>query len=246
MKKSIVLTLLFVLAASPAFAGHRDADLKLSVFQNQAFTMTLNGLHYTRPDNAFILRDLTPGRQYLEVRSACGTRVLFRGNIYLDPATQVKAKIDQRGRFVVKEKLAKGGPAAYPVGVCGTPPTVPGGGGIIVTGGNQPYGVYSGHPGNNSGYYAPMSAGAFHSLLRSLDAQHFDNARLAIAQDAFNRHVFTSQQLRKIVSEMRFETARLEAAKLGYNSLVDPHKVHLVTNEFRFAATTSAFYAWIS
>jgi hypothetical protein len=243
MKKTVTLLTLLVLAASSAFAGHRDADLRLSVFQNRAFTMTLNGLHYTRPDNAFVLRDLEPGRHWLEVRSANGRQVLYRGHIVLQPGTQVKARIDQRGRYVVKEVLAKATPVYGPApGTCGTPT------GVIHPAGPQPYGVYTAHPAGG-GYVihnAPaMGGAAFDALLRSLDAQRFDDARLAIARDVLSRHALTSTQLRRVLLEFSFDGSRLEAAKLGYPSLVDPQNVHVITDAFRFSSTTTAFYAWI-
>jgi hypothetical protein len=256
MKRSVFLSLLLLLAASSAFAGYRHADLKLSVAQNQAFTMTLSGLHYYRADRSFVLRDLEPGRHWLEVRSACGTRVLYRGHIFLQPSTQVKAKIDNRGRYVVREVLTKAHPASGPVGVCGTPNTGS-------HGGNQPFGVYNGHPagaGGNSGviyngngytinnhpHVLPVMGNlAFDALLRSLDAQRFDDARVAIANQAFQNNRFTALQLRAIMLEMRFERNRLEVAKLGYNSLVDPRNIHVVTDAFRFSSSTTDLYAWI-
>lgn len=247
MKKSVFLSLLLFLTASSAFAGYRHADFKLSVAQNQAFTMTLSGRHYTRPDQAFVLTDLEPGRHWLEVRSANGRRVLYRGHIFLQPSSQTKAKIDQRGRYVVKQVLAKAHPATGPnVGNCGTVSVHPGNG-------NQPYGVYTAHPSggngytiNNGSYGLPMMGNAgFDALLRSLDAQRFDEARVSIANQAFRNHRFSAMQLRAIMLEMRFENNRLEVAKLGYHSLIDQQNIHVVTDAFRFSSSTTALYAWI-
>ncbi len=246
--KKVLFSLLLLLASSSAFAGYRHADLKLSVAETSAFTMTISGRHYTRPDHAFVLTDLEPGRHWLEVRSANGRRVLYRGMIVLQPATQTKAKIDNRGRYVVKEVLAKAQPVHNPViGSCGT-------GTVYNGGGNQPYGVYTGHPSNGGTGYTinnhphalpVMGSRGFDALLRSLDAQRFDEARVAIAEQAFRNNRFTAMQLRAIMLEMRFESNRLEVAKLGYQSLVDPRNIHVVTDAFRFSSSTTELYAWI-
>ena len=249
MKKMLFTLVLFVLSSAATFAGQRNSDLKLTVFQNQSFLLNLDGYRYSRPADQVILRDLDPGRHYLEVFSACGTRTLFRGYINLQPSSQIKARIDARGQFVISHIVLKqngysyGPPAQGTViytghgvgavsspGTCGTP--------------NQPFGYYTGQPAGSSAMIL-MPANAFKILIRTLEDQRFEESRLAIARDALRRNAFTALQLREMVYTMSFEESRLEVARLGYPSLVDPQNVYLVTEAFRFSGTTNELYAWI-
>jgi hypothetical protein len=165
----------------------------------------------------------------------------------------IKARIDHRGQFVVSHIIRKGhqhsdfgpvgpgtviyagGGGAYVpngpvIGECGTPP--------------QPFGYYSGGPA-----VAPamvlMHSSAFNSLLRSIEAQRFDENRLAMIRDALSRNAFSSLQLRDMMCTLDFEANRLEAAKFGYHSLIDPQNIHLVTDAFRFSGSTAELYAYI-
>ncbi len=243
--------MLLVLSAAATFAGHRDSDLKITVYQNQYFIMNLDGYRYTRPAEQVVLRDLNPGRHFLEVFSACGTRSLFRGFIHVQPSSQIKARIDQRGQFVISAIVLKHpgvcyepagpgtviyndyqgiGPVSPVIGGCGTP--------------SEPFGYYTGHAvGVPALTMIPRPA--FEALIRTLEDQRFDENRLLIAREALSRHAFSAVQLREILYTMNFEASRLDVAKLGYSALVDPQNIYLVTEAFRFSGTTAELYAWI-
>jgi len=252
MKKLLITLVLSVFSAAAVFAGHKDSDLKITVHQNQPFILNLDGYRLTRPADQVILRDLEPGRHFLEVFSPSGRHILYRGYINVQPASMIKARIDHRGQFVVSHVIRKGyqntsfglegpGTVIYTgggvyvpngpvIGECGTPP--------------QPYGYYSGGPA-----VAPapmvMHSSSFNSLLRSIEAQRFDENRLAMIQDALSRNAFTALQLRDLMCTLDFEANRLQAAKFGYSSLVDPQNIHLVTDAFRFSGSTAELYACI-
>ncbi len=268
MKKTLFTLVLCVLSASASFAGQRNSDLKLSVFQQQYFLINLDGYRFNRPADEVIIRDLNPGRHYLEVMSACGTQTLFRGNIQVQPNSQIKARVDQRGHFVITHigrrnhhnSLGAVGPGTMVFSMNSlhnpgwvnngylvhtpAPYVSPGLGGMP----GQPFGYYTGQAaGYAPGYAAlpPMSSGAFQSLMRSLQAQRFDDNRLAMARDAMSRNAFTALQIRDVLYTMSFEASRLEVAKMGYATMVDPHNVHLLTDAFRFSSSTSDLYAYI-
>ncbi|MBI1193534.1 MAG: DUF4476 domain-containing protein [Bacteroidetes bacterium] len=255
MKKLLITLVLSVFSAAAVFAGHRDSDLKITVHQNQHFILNLDGYRLTRPADQVILRDLEPGRHFLEVFSPSGRHTLYRGYINVQPSSMIKAKIDHRGQFVVSHIIRKGNqnnsfgpvgpgtviytgggvyvPNTGPViGECGTPP--------------QPFGYYS---GGLAAAPAPalmvMHSASFNSLLRSIEAQRFDENRLAMIRDALSRNAFTALQLRDMMYTLDFEANRLQAAKFGYHSLVDPQNIHLVTDAFRFSGSTAELYAYI-
>jgi|GEM_PF-573895 len=256
MKKFLITLVLFVFSAAAVFAGHRDSDLKLTVFQNQYFILNLDGYRLTRPADQVILRDLEPGRHYLEVFSPNGRHTLYRGYIHVQPSSMIKARIDQRGQFVISHIIRKGHPQ-NDFGSVGSGTVIYTGGGVYVPNGPvhgpvvgecgtppQPFGYYSGGPA-----LAPamvlMSGAAFNGLLRSLEAQRFDEVRLAMLRDALSRNAFTALQLRDLLCTLDFEANRLEAAKFGYASLIDPQNIHLVTDAFRFSGSTAELYAFI-
>ncbi len=265
MKKTLLTLVLLVLGTAATFAGQRHSDLRISVHQDQFFLLNLDGYRFFRPADRVILTDLQPGRHHLEVYSACRRQLLYRGPIHVQAGSQIDARIDHRGRFVVthvKPRNRRSGigpvgpgtlvlnagagsvpvvPAALPPQACPLPGPAP----APCASPAPPTGFYTGYAALPN-LMQPIAPAAFQSLLRTLEAQPFEDNRVLIARDALRRHGFRTEQLRAVLLTLHFESSRLELAKVGYASLIDPHQVHLLTDVFRFASSTADFYASIS
>lgn len=249
------LGLLLVICGT-AFAGHRDSDLRLSVFQNQLFTVKINASRASAPVTQITLRDLTPGNHWIEVRTVgvFSTRPLYRGNIHVKANSRIKARIDRSGNFVIKEVIRKGR--------CGTPTVQQGGfyggSGSGSFGGHfgsatcgtaspqGPYGVYQGSQVGNFGgsvhVTAVMGHAEFRQLINRLQAQRFDNVRTDMALNAINRNSFTSAQIRDILLTIDFENNRLDVAIAGFASVVNPQNYHTVNTAFRYNSTVDKLW----
>ncbi|MFT7588278.1 MAG: hypothetical protein ACI959_000485 [Limisphaerales bacterium] len=261
MRKSITLAVLFVLTAATVFAGHKDSDLKITAFQNQIIKVKIDGSYWTQPTTKVVLKDVRPGRRHIEVISVGPrfNRKIYSGNVYIRAESLIRANINPHGKFIVKKIEAK--PHQHYNGCGCESGTISSGYPAQQTachgncngcglsgcnwngGGTDAYGHYSGYSAEPT--LLPIHNSDFNRLIRTLEGQRFDNARVSIAVKAFEINAFSSNQVRRILNTISFENNRLDVAKASYASVIDPQNFHLVTDAFRFQSSINRLYDYI-
>jgi hypothetical protein len=241
MKKTALIGMLLVLTASMAFAGHRDSDLKLSVFQNKLFTVQLDGRYYSRPVSNLVIRDVEPGRHFLTVKDASGRRVIFKGFVHVQGKSIIRARIDNRGRFVVKNVAPKPGRQGQTV-------ILNGGGSCTNPSVSQPIGYYEGYAAGGqigNSHMSVLGSAGFQGLLYRIEMENRDDNRLRVMLDALHRNLFTSDQVLEMMYLLHKEHNRLDLAKSAYSVVIDPGNYHIVTQAFRWERSSDELWDFI-
>lgn len=213
--RKMIYTIALGLLTFSSKAYHQLSDLRLNVYGNTLFTVSLDGRHYPYPDTRYEVRDITPGRHFIEVFSAggyYGSAVLFAGYIHLPASSVVNARIDRYGRFVVNHISPK---YMAPV-VC------------------QPAPVCA--PVSAPAFY-PMSDYDFGLLRESIRSKSFESTRLQVAKQALDSRRLTSHQVRELMELMWFESTKLDLAKFAYYRVVDKERFFLVNDAFSFSSS---------
>lgn len=92
---------------------------------------------------------------------------------------------------------------------------------------------------------AAIAPAAFNGLLQTIEAQWFDDTKLAVAQQALMTNYLTSGQVAAILDVFWFEESRLAFAKAAYPRVVDPQNYYLVNNAFWFQSSVEELTAFI-
>ncbi len=85
----------------------------------------------------------------------------------------------------------------------------------------------------------PMNPSAFSQALTQVKQQNFESTRLTVAKQIINSNFFTSDQVRKLMTQMSFESSRVELARYAYNKVLDPQNYYLVNNAFSFSSSVN-------
>lgn len=85
----------------------------------------------------------------------------------------------------------------------------------------------------------PMNPSAFSQALTQVKQQNFESTRLTVAKQIINSNFFTSEQVRKLMTQMSFESSRVELARYAYNKVLDPQNYYVVNNAFSFSSSVN-------
>lgn len=101
----------------------------------------------------------------------------------------------------------------------------------------------------HSNYYPTvnsMSNENFEKLLNSIRNEYFDTVKLKTAKRAIKSNSVTSNQVSQLVSELNFESNKLEFAKYAYKRTVDPQNYFLVSSNFTFSSSKDTLFDYIA
>lgn len=245
MKKRIV-TLIAILTAFFSFeaaANYATAELVLSVWDNSAFYMVVDGQKYDNGTNSYHI-SLTPGNHRLAVYAYRDygnlAHCYFNSNIHLAPGITT-ATITKTATFYKISHTAHYSNPHYGNtghnGHYGNNGNYGYNGYYNNSGYNAPTYGSSGHYGGNSGYHGyAMSPADYGNLKRTIRNTSFDSSRLAIAKSAVT-HGVTATQVLGICKLFSFESSRLDFAKFAYHYTVDKNRYYVVNNAFSFSSS---------
>ncbi|WP_299984111.1 DUF4476 domain-containing protein [uncultured Pontibacter sp.] len=229
--KKLLLPLLFVLLALPAFA--QPTVVTFTTHRGELFQMALDGRVINRTASNFVrITHLRPGNHYVEFRIRgrhgiyrTGINVLARAGFETNYAVRVSGrKVSLR----VISEIPLGPP---PVVVVPPPPRYP----------DRYEPVPPRYEPVPPRYEEP--AGACRNLLdrydvdRLIDAmkgRDFESTRLTIAREAVRNGSILSEDLRNVLLAFEFESTRLEFAKFAYDNVCDKERFYYIYDIFKF------------
>jgi hypothetical protein len=83
----------------------------------------------------------------------------------------------------------------------------------------------------------PMNPAAFSQAIMQVQQQSFESTRLTVAKQIVGSNFFTADQVRQLMTQMNFESSRLELARFAYNRVLDPQNYFVVNNAFNFSSS---------
>jgi hypothetical protein len=95
-------------------------------------------------------------------------------------------------------------------------------------------------------YQPTMGPYEFQGAMAHLRRLSFESSRAAAARQMLDNHLFTSAQVRELLSVFAFENTRVELAQYAYLRTVDPQNYYTVYGAFQFASSAHALDAYIS
>ncbi len=236
MKKLLLSFMMISLAATLVATNRNSSELRVSLYDWSAFSISVGGRVFTNESNFHVVRNLAPGRHFVEIHKTERIRdrrgrwqnheeVIFADYINIPRASVVIGEINRRGRFVVREKFA-----------------------IKSNQGNR---------GNNgrgewgNGNWGTkddlaMSQQAFRGLLNTLRNTNFDSNKLEIAKQALTWNWVTSIQVRHLMKVFSFESSKLEIAIFAHKSTVDPENYFMVHDGFTFGSSSRELNRYIA
>jgi len=237
--KKLLLSLMMVSLAATLWANNRNrSELRISLFDGSAFSITVGNLRITNQSTFHAIGNLTPGRHFVEIikterfrdrwgRWTTNNIVVFADHITLPRATVLIGEINRRGRFVVREQFALHGNPAN-----------------TGNGSHWSGGWNNGHWSSNE--YAVMSNQAFNSLLNTLRNTSFDRNKIEISKHALSLNWVTAIQVRQLMWVFSFESSKLEIAKFAFNSTIDPENYFIVHDAFTFSSSSRELNRYIA
>ena len=232
--------------------------LNLKMFDNGAFTVTLDGQRMCEPRPGFST-EIFPGRHRLEITrmfvdpfwGVMHPKIIFCDIIMIPCDSKVFAQIGCENQYQVL--------CVEPL--CGNPY----GGGY---GGGHGHGHGHGHGngngygyGQNTGYYGDDEGGGhgwdptpdngygggcgpmcmtpemFGQLKGSVGSKAFESSKMEVVKQALNGNYLSSAQVADLMRMMTFESTKLELAEYAYTHTVDRQNYYLVNNSFTFESS---------
>jgi hypothetical protein len=230
---------LLLLATFQLSAQHPAAsELNLRLHDNAVFNIRVNNVEYNNFTSSYTVQNLNPGRHHIVItrykvssngysQSFQFPQVVFSGYITLRGKTREFAYIDQRGRYIVEQRMAMRTPAPVNSPANNRSP-------------------YQNTPPVYSQFTPVMSPYSFEMLRNTLAATSFDSSRLSVAQQAIAANNVTSEQVYQLMMMLSFESNRLKLAQFAYPYTVDKGNYFLVNNAFNFNASRNKLNSYIA
>lgn len=77
----------------------------------------------------------------------------------------------------------------------------------------------------------------FSVLQKTIHAQYYEDAKLAIARQALQSNYFLSSQVAELMGEFWYESTKLEFAKAAYSKVIDPQNYYVVNTQFWYSSS---------
>ncbi|MGE5383556.1 MAG: DUF4476 domain-containing protein [Omnitrophica WOR_2 bacterium] len=107
---------------------------------------------------------------------------------------------------------------------------------------------YSSHNDNHQPPIAncEISRDQFNDMVESIKKESFDNTKLELAKNILRLNpCFYTQQVKEIVSELDFESGRLELAKYAWDYTIDRENYYKVADVFSFSSSKEELLKYI-
>ncbi len=251
MKRFAWLFIIGLLAAPLSLpARHMDARMEIRMYNRAPIRVWIDGHKANHePAARVIISRLEPGRhffrivRYSPIPRFYGSRVVYKGYVFVRPGTMVEAVVGLDYRMEVYQRRIRRTKHHESKG----------------------YHKYGRHHEDEKwehnyrdddyegyGYFddeypddydyrgrSQMSAGEFNELKRMLQEESFDSDRLRLAKQALENRWVTSRQVKKIMELFVFEQNRLAFAKYAYDYVLDKERYYIVNDTFTFESSAS-------
>jgi hypothetical protein len=229
----------------------RDRDGRLSIFNagNQDIRIEIDGRRYNDNGRTFVLRNLSPGSHrikiYTENRGGgvfgdiFGTRVqrvIYNNSIHVKPRTHVMMEINRYNRVEIDERRL-GNNGKWDDDDRWDDRNRD-------RGRDNDYDRdrdhnrdddYNTGGGWDNGYGRPMDERSFLTFVQTLSRERFEDTRFTLARNSFDRQMFSSDQVKRVLQYFSMENNKLELAKFAYRNTVDKNNYHVIYDVFSFS-----------
>lgn len=227
--KSLFITALIFISVQLTNSSY----LNLSLFDGSEFLVALDGYNLTEPGNYAEFDGMEAGEHDLVVyrNSPKLEDYIFRGKIKIPYNTCVFAVIDEYGSFMIYRKIASsGGKCSFEC--------------------NSPSWKKCGGKGDvkkiaDDACINRMSDEDFKGLKKTLNNRSFESTNIEIAKTALDKNLFSSEQVRELLSYYTFETSKLEIAKYAYTRTCDKKNYFKVYDAFGFESSVNELKDYI-
>ncbi|MHC2991120.1 hypothetical protein OB13_05805 [Pontibacter sp. HJ8] len=224
--KKLLLPLLFVLLALPVFA--QPTVVTFTTHRGEPFQMALDGRLINRTASNFVrMTHLRPGSHYAEFRIRgrhgvyrTGVNVLARAGFETNYAVRVS------GRKVSLRVISEIPLVPPPVVVvpAPVPPRYPDR--------YEPAPPRYEEPANNCRNL--LDRYDVDRLAETMKGRDFESTRLTIAREAVRNSSILSEDLRRVLLQLEYESSRLEFAKFAYDNVCDKERFYYIYDVFQF------------
>ena len=233
MKKRLLRIMIGLLInISPAMAGNNQSMFLLRS-ETGMVTVSVDNKYFGEPTEKFSIDRMAPGEHYIQIygdrlvkhgRTYVHERaVLYAGKVFIRPASVVKSVIEKNGRFYVKDVMPINTVQNY----------------------NQ-YGSYEQYgDACGGGYMTVMNMNAFSQLMDVIRAQYYEDSKLAVAMQALDRNLMSSEQVKEIMHLFYYEDSKLKFAEAAYSRVIDPQTYYIVNKEFYYSSSVEALSEYI-
>ncbi len=245
-------TILAVLISITAIAAERPRQsiLTISMYENSDMRVQIDGRSYNERDNEFTISNIQPGYHSIQVYSLTSNRVfggifgksreklMYSSNLYVKPGQEVELFINRNGKAKIRETdLSRNGRGndrnrddRWK---------------------NEDDDKWNDRDrpdrnGNNGGYSNSVSYQEFQSMRETLRRERFENTRMGLAQQMFDRNTFKAEQVRELLQMFTFENYKLDLAKYAYRNTVDRNNYHLIYDVFSHNSSKQELARFIS
>ncbi len=216
--------------------------LNLSIVDNSQFTAIVNNVNFNQTSSIFELNDLPGGTHYVKVMkpSSTGTTwntVIFEGNINIPDNCNVYASLNESGNFMIYKKMYgyKITPAQHD-NKCNCD---------CEACRNCKYNHPDKEIGNNEYYPRIMNSRDFADFKKLIGDRTFETTKYEMTKSVIDNNLFSTEQVREILSWFTFETNKLDLAKYAFKNTVDRNNYFKLFDIFVFESNVTELDSYI-
>ncbi|WP_018476450.1 DUF4476 domain-containing protein [Pontibacter roseus] len=227
--KKLLLPLLFVLLALPAFA--QPTVVTFTTHRGELFQMALDGRLINRTASNFVrISHLKPGNHYVEFRIRGRHGVYRTGiNVFARAGFETNYAVRVSGRKVSLRVISEV-PLGPPVVV--VPPPVPPRYPDRYEDRYEPVPPRNEQPANDCRNL--LDRYDVDRLIETMKGRDFESTKLTIAREAVRNGSIVSENLRRVLLQLEYESSRLEFAKFAYDNVCDKERFYYIYDVFQF------------
>jgi len=218
-------TLLAATILSTSAFAYNEGKLTVTFAARSNVQVVINGRSYQAGDNAIVLNDVQPGNHRIQIykarRNGNGrnrndrNELLYSTMVQVKPNYHVDIMVNRFGKALIDERSLRSNGNWDDDGWNGD--------------------TNGGDYGNT--YRQAMNEGAFNQFFQQVKSQWFASGKMNVAKDGFDRHYFTTAQVRQVLQLFSSESDKLELAKLAYRNTVDQRYYYQLYDVFSFQST---------
>lgn len=233
MKTKVKMLILIAMLQSAAVVAQYSA-LQINMFDNAAFTVSIDRQQYNTPSSTYIINNLVAGRHHLNIARTMvdyfgriTNQNIFNGYVDIPYNSQVNVIVNQYGQFQVVQTNQFAN--SYPT-----------------NGYRNGNGHRNGHNyqhQNHNNYQAQNQCQAVNNtnqvgfVIQTMANSSFDHSKLAIAKQALATGRYTSADVLSMMQQLSFENSKLQLAKFAYRYVIDPNNYFVVNQGFTFSSS---------
>ena len=248
-KLSLLLGILFIGLLANGHVGQGKSDLRLKLWDNSRFQVTIGNHKFNKSTNLNI-GNLLPGIHQVKITRRTRNRhnhqwfyqILYKGSIRIPRNSVVMATVTPHRNIKLrvrkKQHSHNNGYSHQQNQVCNHY-----GDCNFSCVGSVGYNDY----GNNFvDYNFGMSEQGFNRLMKATANETFDDGKSSVVRQALRYNNLNTDQVIQLVKLFTFDSGKLELAKMAFNKVVDKENYYLVNNEFTFSRSKNKLNDYIN